>query len=107
MPLHPDADGPAELIGELEITVLSNVDWALYVSLAEGSEDGARVGGDVIIALGRKEVTVGARPTVIASGSNGVFPLRLHLRAASSPEARGSTRGEVVLLLTLATQVRP
>ena len=103
VPLHPASADPLELVGELELSVLSNVGWALYVSL----DGDAFTGGEVVLLIGRKEVVVGARPTAIASGSNGVFPLRLDLRAAVPPEARGSVRGEVVLLFTLTTQVRP
>ena len=107
VPLRPGAPGSGELVGELELSVLSNVDWVLYVSLVEGTGDASLTGSEVTIVLDREEIAIGTRPTPIISGSNGVFPLRLHLRAASSPEARGSIRGEVVLLLTLATQVRP
>ncbi len=106
VPLHPAGADPLELVGELELSVLSNVGWALYVSLA-GDGDRESADGKVILLIGGKEVVVGARPTAIASGSNGVFPLRLDLRAAVPPEARGSVRGEVVLLFTLTTQVRP
>ncbi|MGY4706227.1 hypothetical protein ACVNPS_00525 [Candidatus Bipolaricaulota sp. J31] len=107
VPLQPAVGDPLELVGELELSVLSNVGWVLYVSLAGDGDQAEPADGEVILLIGGKEVVIGARPTAIASGSNGVFPLRFDLRAAVPPEARGSVRGEVVLLFTLTTQVRP
>ena len=99
VPVQLDSSSPSG--GKVQLRVLSNTPWRLYVSVK-----GVRVGEkeiepeEVILRVGERKIAVGAKKTLLITGDRGVWPLDCELSVTLPPEVGGS--GEVELVLNFS-----